>query len=108
MLLSEPAFAVELHTEDGDVLFFDDPGCYFSYRAAHATAVHAAWFHHLREDRWMPDSAVGFVPAATSPMGWGLGAVEAGTTGALSIAAASALVRADRRGDGEHREPPKR
>ena len=108
MLLGEPAFAVQLHAADGDVLFFDDPGCYFSYRAAHGAAVHAAWFHDLREDRWLPESAVAFLPVATSPMGWGLGAVEAGTTGALSLAAARALVRSDQRSDGGHREPPRR
>jgi hypothetical protein len=108
MLLGEPAFAVQLHTGDGDVLFFDDPGCYFSYLADHKPVVHVAWFHGLLEDRWLPESAVGFLPVATSPMGWGLGAVEAGTTGALSVAAANALVHANRRGDGEHREPAKR
>jgi hypothetical protein len=108
MLLGEPGFAVQLHTEDGEVLFFDDPGCYFSHLAAHAIAVHAAWFHDLREDRWLPQSAVGFLPVATSPMGWGLGAVEAGTAGSRSLAEARALVRADRRGDEEHGELPRR
>jgi hypothetical protein len=108
MLLGEPAFAVQLHTAEGDVLFFDDPGCYFSYRAGHMTVVHAAWFHDLQQDRWRPESAVGFLPVATSPMGWGLGAVEAGTAGALSVDAARALVLADRRGDGGRRERPGR
>lgn len=107
MLLGEPAFAVQLHTDDGDVLFFDDPGCYFSYLAGHTTAVHAAWFHDSRADGWLAESAVAFVPVATSPMGWGLGAVEAGTEGSLSLVAARALVRADRRGDGASRELPK-
>ena len=104
MLLGEPAFAVQLHTTKGDVLFFDDPGCYFSYRAGHVVAVHAAWFHDLRQDRWWPESTVGFLPVATSPMGWGLGSVEATTAGALSVDAARALVLADRRGDGGRRE----
>ena len=104
MHLGEPAFAVQLHTADGDVLFFDDPGCYFTYVAAHLTVVHATWFHDLREDRWLPESAIGLLPVATSPMGWGLGAVEAGTAGALSVHAARALVLADRRGDGGRRE----
>ncbi len=108
MHLGEPAFAVQLHTADGDVMFFDDPGCYFTYVAAHSTVVHATWFHDLREDRWLPESAIGFLPVATSPMGWGLGAVEAGTAGALSVQAARALVLADRRGDGGRREHPAR
>lgn len=108
MLLGEPAFAVQLHTTDGDVLFFDDPGCAFSHLAEHPTALHAAWFHDLRQHRWLPESAAAFVPVATSPMGWGLGAVQAGTAGALSVDAARALVLAGRRGDGTHREPPAR
>jgi hypothetical protein len=108
MHLGEPAFAVQLHTADGDVLFFDDPGCYFTYLAEHGTAVHAVWFHELREDRWLPESDIAFLPIATSPMGWGLGAVKAGTAGALSVHAARALVLADRRGDGGRRERPAR
>jgi hypothetical protein len=108
MHLGEPAFAVQLHTTDGDVLFFDDPGCYFAYVAEHSPAVHAVWFHHLKEDRWLPQSAVGFLPVPTSPMGWGLGAVAADESGALSVNAARALVLADLRGDGKPRERPER
>jgi len=108
MHLGEPGFAVQLHAADGDVFFFDDPGCYFSYLAEHPTAVHAVWFHDLRQDRWLPQSAVGFLAVPTSPMGWGLGAVSADVEGALSVDAARALVLADRRGDGKPRERPAR
>jgi len=100
MHLGEPGFAVQAHTADGTVLFFDDPGCYFAYRHANALATHVVWFHHVREDRWLRDSAVAFTPVGESPMGWNLGAVDAGTPGALTLEAAQALVSADRAGDG--------
>ena len=106
MHVGEPSFAVQLHTTDGDVLFFDDPGCYFAYVAERQPAIHATWFHDHDADRWLPDAAVAFRPVATSPMGWGIGAVPAGTAGAVSAAAASDLVLAGKRGDGTRRERP--
>ena len=108
MHLGEPAFAVQLHAADGAVLFFDDPGCYFAYVAEHTTSERTTWFHDLRRDRWLPESAVGFLPVATSPMGWGLGAVGPDTERAISVDAARALVLAGRRGDGLRRELPAR
>jgi len=103
MLLGDPAFAVQLHADDGSVLFFDDPGCYFSYVAANAPRVHAAWFHDMRADRWLPESAIGFVTTDGSPMGWGIGAVEASAAGVLTVEQARKLVLAGRRGDGAPR-----
>jgi copper chaperone NosL len=93
MLISDPAFAAQLQTTDGEVLDFDDPGCLLRYRAEHEPRVRAAWFHHLREDRWLPATGVGFERIDPTPMGWGLGAVDAGAAGALSLAAAEAIVR---------------
>lgn len=95
MLVSEPSFAAQLHTEGGEVLFFDDPGCLLLWQARHDAAVHATWFHHLVEERWIPGEAVAFVEASPTPMGYGLGAVDAGTEGALSRQ--EALERARRR-----------
>jgi hypothetical protein len=103
MLLGDPAFAVQLHAGDGAVLFFDDPGCYFAYVAANAPRVHASWFHDMRADRWLPESAIGFVATDGSPMGWGIGAVDASTAGALTVEQVRTLVLAGRRGDGAPR-----
>jgi len=108
MHLGEPSFAVQSHAADGDVLFFDDPGCYFAYLAEHPTVARTTWFHDLRQDRWLRESAVGFLSVATSPMGWGLGAVAANSASAISLDAARALVLAGRRGDGTRRELPMR
>lgn len=94
MLVSDASFAAQLHAADGRVLFFDDPGCMLLHLGDADAPVHAAWFHHLREDRWIPRDAAGFVPVPRSPMGYGLGAVEAAQTpGALSAAQATARLR---------------
>ena len=106
MHVGEPPFAVQLHTADGDVLFFDDPGCYFAYVAERRPVIDAAWFHDHDDDRWLAESAVAFRSVASSPMGWGLGAVPAGTSGALTVADARDLVLAGKRGDGTRRERP--
>ncbi len=78
MLVSEPAFAAQLQTADGRILVFDDPAELLLTVAEQKPEVHAAWFHHLREERWIPGDRVVFVPVDTSPMGFGLGAVERG------------------------------
>jgi hypothetical protein len=93
MLISDPAFAAQLRTEQGETLSFDDPGCLLRYRQEHAPAVRAAWFHHLREDRWIPESNVAFVRVPETPMNFGLGAVESGAPGSISLSDAEARVR---------------
>ena len=93
MHVGEPAFAAQLHTVEGDVLFFDDPGCLFELEAERRPDVHARFFHHLREDRWLAGDEVAFVPVEQSPMGYGLGALQQGAAdakGALDLAAARA------------------
>jgi copper chaperone NosL len=92
MLISDPAFAAQLHTTDGAVESFDDPGCLFARLAARRPAVHALWFHHVREDRWLRADAVAFERVDPTPMDFGLGAVDAGTPGALSLEQAQARV----------------
>lgn len=91
MHVGEPRFAAQLQTREGAVHNFDDPGCLLRYLSTRKHSVHAIYFHHLREDRWLPRADVGFVPAEATPMGYGLGAVEAPTPGALSFEAAQAL-----------------
>ncbi len=78
MHLGEPAFAAQLQLADGQVHFYDDPGCLFQHMAELDGETQAIYFRHLREDRWIHQSAVAFVRVKTSPMGFGLGAVDRG------------------------------
>ena len=95
MLIGDPAFAAQLQTADGTVASFDDPGCLLSAEASHP-GVRALWFHHWREDRWISGDRVAFVPVPATPMGFGLGAVDAGEPGALSLAQAREAVATSR------------
>lgn len=85
MLVGEPKFAAQLQTLEGDVLNFDDPGCLLRFVANRRPHASATYFHHLKEDRWLPQSQAGFVTASPSPMGYGLGAVPRQTPGTLSF-----------------------
>jgi hypothetical protein len=90
MHVGEPGFAAQLTTTAGQTLAFDDPGCLFQYLDAVRPEVHEAWFHHRRDDRWLPLSAVAFAAVGSSPMGYGLAAVDPGSAGAIDVAAAQA------------------
>jgi copper chaperone NosL len=93
MLLSDPAFAAQLHGADGQVRFFDDPGCLLLYRADAPDPRAKAWFHDSKSERWLSDAEVGFVPVDETPMGHGLAAVErAATPTALGLEAALATL----------------
>jgi hypothetical protein len=94
MLISDPAFAAQLHHADGVVESFDDPGCLFARIAARRPDVHALWFHHLREDRWLPGDGVAFVRVAPTPMDFGFGAVDPGAPESLPIEAVRSELRA--------------
>ena len=48
-------------------------------------AVHALYFHHVTEDRWVPSDRATFVPVAQSPMGFGYGVVDSGAKAGLSL-----------------------
>jgi len=85
MLISEPRFAAQLETEAGDTLSFDDPGCLLSTLDAGGLKARTLWFHHVREERWLDGAHVGFEPSDKSPMGFGLGAVDADAPGALTL-----------------------
>jgi len=86
MSVSERAYAAQLQTEDGQVLNFDDPGCLFQYERHNTIPVHAVWYRHVREDRWVAEAEAAFVASGPSPMGYDLGAVDAGTEGAQAVA----------------------
>ncbi len=92
MLISDPAYAAQVVTTDGEIFDFDDPGCALRYLAEAHPSVHRLWFHHARDDRWLTGDEAGFQPGAQTPMGYGLAVVDAGTPGALDLAAATRLV----------------
>jgi copper chaperone NosL len=94
MLISEPAFAAQLQTGRGEVYNFDDPGCLLRFLSERSPDVRALWFHHSSEERWLRETQVAFVEGRHTPMAYGLGAVDAGTAGALDLAEAQARVRA--------------
>lgn len=101
MLVGDPAHAAQLHTPAGEVRFFDDAGCLLLYVSERPDEAGAAWFHHFREPRWIPAASAGFVAAESTPMSYGLGAVDAAEPGALSRGAALSEVQkleATRRG----------
>lgn len=108
MAVSDPRYAAQLQTRDGRVLDFDDPGCLFLYQAATAPAVHAVYFHHCREERWLSEAEVGFLRSGPSPMDFNLGAVDRGEPGALSVegARAQALARTTGAHDPRAAAPP--
>lgn len=84
MHIGERAFAAQLQRRDGRVQNFDDPGCLLRYLASvPADEVHAVYFHHSRQARWLARDEVAFVDVAQSPMGFGLGAVHRGTPGSF-------------------------
>lgn len=93
MLVSDPAFAAQLHAASGEVFFFDDPGCLLLERAESAEPHTATWFH--TSEGWLPDAEVGFVRAPQTPMGYGFAAVRrARVPDALAPDAALAALRA--------------
>ena len=89
MLIGDSRFAVQLVTDDGDVLDFDDPGCALRYLAQVHPAVHRLWFRDHRRDRWTAASEVRFVRGIETPMGFGLAADAAGT---ISLDEATAII----------------
>jgi hypothetical protein len=91
MHVGEPGFAAQLTTKTGDTLAFDDPGCCFLYVEEHQPDIHAMWFHHHREKRWLSRHAVAFARVEVTPMGFGIAAVEVGQPGSLDFQAARRL-----------------
>jgi copper chaperone NosL len=102
MLISEPRFAAQLETAHGEIRSFDDPGCLLAELDA-ASNARRVWFHHVREDRWLDGADVAFEEVAETPMGYGLGAVDAHTPGAIPLESARTRVRAR----GEQQQGPR-
>lgn len=114
MLVSDPRFAAQLHTREGEVLFFDDPGCLLLWEHEHPDRARAVYFHHLDEERWVEGEDAVFVPAAPTPMGYGLGVRERPAPGldhgaALRVALESDAARnplaAERAGEADAHRP---
>jgi hypothetical protein len=97
MLISEPRFAAQRQDESGTASF-DDPGCLLASLEGRVAPPGGLWFHHVREERWIPGDRVAFEALPKTPMGYGLGAVDAGSPGALSFEAAQERVAGFRRG----------
>ena len=87
MHVGEPGFAAQLITQDGRVQAFDDPGCLFLH-LDQVGDVHAIWFRHVREPRWIAADRVAFADAEVTPMGFGLAAVDAGSPDTIGFDAA--------------------
>jgi len=90
MHIGDPSYAAQIRTADDRVASFDDPGCLFRYLEREAPEVHAMYFHHSEEDRWLTRDQVAFlpVPGDRTPMSYGLAAVDSGTPGAVGFEAA--------------------
>ncbi|MBL8732869.1 MAG: nitrous oxide reductase accessory protein NosL [Planctomycetes bacterium] len=88
MHVGEPRFAAQVITTDGRCHAFDDVGCLFEFLRRDPRPVHAAYVRHLHEARWLALAEAGFVDVRPSPMGFDLGAVDAGTSGAIDAATA--------------------
>lgn len=94
MLVGDPRFAAQLHTQAGEVRFFDDPGCLLLFRAESGEAPAAVWFHDSAGEGWLAEAETAFVPVAETPMGHGFAAVAAQRSpGALDAAATLAALR---------------
>lgn len=77
MLLSEPRYAAQLVTRTGERLYFDDVGCMASFMAKAATNVAHAWVHVA--GKWSPIASARFARSASTPMGFGFVADNAGS-----------------------------
>lgn len=85
MHVGEPGFAAQAQLTDGTVLDFDDPGCLARWLDLHpGEAIHAIYFHHHREDRWLASDEVGFVAVSPTPMGFGFAATDRSAPAAIS------------------------
>lgn len=89
MHVGEPAFAAQWHTQDGRVLYFDDPGCLMLFWRDAGEEPRGAWFRHREQERWIPAAETAFARVDHSPMGFDLAAVDPGDPAAeLDLAAA--------------------
>ena len=91
MTVSDPAFAVQLATKDGETVLFDDPACGFGYVLEKHPSIAHMWFHDRTSDAWHDWNTVEFVPATGAPMNGGFAAAPVGS-GGISFSEASSAV----------------
>jgi copper chaperone NosL len=96
MLISDPRFAAQLVTKEGERYDFDDPSCAFRYVADHAPHLAHVWFRDSTtpDEVWLEHRQVAFAAAEDTPMDGGLAAVPIGTEQAMSFSEASVTVLA--------------
>lgn len=94
MTISDHRFACQLQTKGGETYDFDDPGCLLTYVARKHPQVGAIYFHALNGETWIKAPDAAFVNGQNTPMGYGLGAVPAGTRGAVSLDDARRIAQA--------------
>ena len=98
MHVGEPAFAAQVQLHNGAVLNFDDPGCMMTWLKQHtvtkqpSSEPRAIYVRHYKQDRWLSQTEAAFVDHLTTPMGFGLGAVDRSEPGALPWPQAEARV----------------
>lgn len=103
MHIGDKGFAAQLQLKSGAVRSFDDPGCAFrALVGAKQADLHAVYFRHMSEDRWIPRDEVRFVPAEGTPMGYGLGAVDGPVEGSLSLVEAMNRVLGEEHAEARH------
>lgn len=96
MQIGDPRLAAQAQLQDGSVLNFDDPGCLLVWLEQVREPPRAVWLRAYHQDRWLSRDAAAFIDVGETPMGFGLGAVERGTQGAIGWEEAAARVRAKR------------
>lgn len=92
MLVSDPRFAAQLVTRDGERYEFDDPACWFGFVADKHPSIGNAWFRDgtAPDEVWLSWQQVAFVPTPGAPMDGGFMAVPIGSdVRALSLSEAS-------------------
>lgn len=97
MLVSDPKYAGQLVTPDGERKFFDDVGCLVAYIAEHKLASARSWVRSERGE-WVDAQSTRYDTGAKSPMDYGF---VPKTSGKVGFAELRRLV-AEREGRARH------
>jgi copper chaperone NosL len=79
MLLSEPRFAAQWVTADGQRAYFDDVGCMVEHAVDQTQPPKALWVR--QGDVWVSTAQARFASGARTPMGFGFEARSDGAVG---------------------------
>ena len=86
MLVSNPRFAAQLVTNDGEAHYFDDVGCLAAYLAERVNVTSQAWLRDER-GRWLKAEGARFEGGAKTPMDYGFQIAEAGSLDWIAVRA---------------------